>query len=80
MPDLPATPLLPPVTLVGHPNLTIGRGEHIRAVWRALKMAEPETTSDPKINLSLAIGETWLTVHSFVSERIFAERAVTGAF
>jgi glycosyltransferase involved in cell wall biosynthesis len=28
-----------PVTLIGHPNLSIGRGEHIRAVWRALRAA-----------------------------------------
>jgi glycosyltransferase involved in cell wall biosynthesis len=37
--DTPAEPPLPPLTLIGHPNLPIGRGEHIRAVWRAFRAA-----------------------------------------
>gem|GEM_PF-4395495 len=30
---------VPPVTLIGHPNMANGRGEHIRAVWRAFRAA-----------------------------------------
>lgn len=35
---------LPPITLVGFPFRTTGRGEHIRAVWRALAAAGVRAT------------------------------------
>src|SRR5687768_1118163 len=37
MNDRTAQRAMPPVTLIGHPNLTIGRSEHIRTVWRAFR-------------------------------------------
>ena len=39
MSDAIAPFVVPPVTLIGHPNITMGRGEHIRAVWRAFRAA-----------------------------------------
>ena len=32
--------VLPRVTLIGHPYLPIGRGEHIRSIWRALRSVD----------------------------------------
>lgn len=39
MSDATADFAVPAVTLIGHPNMANGRGEHIRAVWRAFRAA-----------------------------------------